>query len=331
MDSNVVAPPPEKLSSSGFSSRNTLLFKAYSHSAFLVPYCVMLVLGGHPALLHGVGARTVQPEGRHHLLGPPRAALKGVGFQVVCIAFYVDFFYNVILAWSLRFFFASFTTELPWTNCNNEWNTRNCREIGSSYNDTDDFDSDDPSQDANRTTTPAEEYWKREVLQIQHSGGIQDLGIIKWDLALCLLAVYLICYFSLWKGISTSGKPESSPRSLYKQALQKLRVSSKQTRKCSLKGTFFSIKATLVYKYLNTRCNCTAPLDKIQSCSLNLQPVMSSKMQAHMTRLPGIPAPCKTSQDRYGDFPQRDHESITFVGYLAALDLKNRDLHFDIR
>jgi solute carrier family 6 dopamine transporter-like protein 3 len=25
-------------------------------------------------------------------------------------------------------------------------------------------------------------------------------------MALCLLAVYLICYFSLWKGISTSGK-----------------------------------------------------------------------------------------------------------------------------
>lgn len=32
------------------------------------------------------------------------------------------------------------------------------------------------------------------------------MGHIKWDMALCLLAVYLICYFSLWKGISTSGK-----------------------------------------------------------------------------------------------------------------------------
>lgn len=33
-----------------------------------------------------------------------------------------------------------------------------------------------------------------------------DLGIIKWEMAACLLIVYLICYFSLWKGISTSGK-----------------------------------------------------------------------------------------------------------------------------
>lgn len=41
---------------------------------------------------------------------------------------------------------------------------------------------------------------------MNHSEGIHDLGAIKWDMALCLLAVYLICYFSLWKGISTSGK-----------------------------------------------------------------------------------------------------------------------------
>lgn len=32
------------------------------------------------------------------------------------------------------------------------------------------------------------------------------MGIIKWEMAACLLIVYLICYFSLWKGISTSGK-----------------------------------------------------------------------------------------------------------------------------
>ena len=48
------------------------------------------------------------------------------------------------------------------------------------------------------------------MLEIDKSGGITDLGVIKWDLALCLLAVYIICYFSLWKGISTSGKVSGS-------------------------------------------------------------------------------------------------------------------------
>ena len=54
--------------------------------------------------------------------------LSGIGWAVVLIAFYTDFFYNVIIAWSLHFFFSSFTTHLPWTTCNNEWNTPNCYE-----------------------------------------------------------------------------------------------------------------------------------------------------------------------------------------------------------
>ena len=50
----------------------------------------------------------------------------GVGCSVVLIAFYTDFFYNVIIAWSLYYFFASFSVNLPWTSCNNTWNTPQC-------------------------------------------------------------------------------------------------------------------------------------------------------------------------------------------------------------
>lgn len=53
----------------------------------------------------------------------------GIGFAVVLIAFYVDFFYNVIIAWALHFFFASFTSQLPWTTCSNSWNTPQCAEV----------------------------------------------------------------------------------------------------------------------------------------------------------------------------------------------------------
>lgn len=44
------------------------------------------------------------------------------------IAFYVDFYYNVIISWSLYYFFASFTQKVPWTSCNNSWNTPGCFE-----------------------------------------------------------------------------------------------------------------------------------------------------------------------------------------------------------
>nr|XP_053626491.1 LOW QUALITY PROTEIN: sodium-dependent dopamine transporter-like [Cherax quadricarinatus] len=207
--------------------------------AFLVPYCVMLVLGGIPLFFMELAPGQYNPKGAITCWGRLVPLFKGVGYQVVCIAFYVDFFYNVILAWSLRFFFASFTTDLPWTNCNNEWNTPNCREIGNKgalenldnttvildedYNNlffdnlTEVYPGAGSAAPLNKTTTPAEEYWTREVLQIQESSGIYNLGVIKWDLALCLLAVYLICYFSLWRGISTSGK--TVPRILYKSEM----------------------------------------------------------------------------------------------------------------
>jgi hypothetical protein len=53
----------------------------------------------------------------------------GIGYAVVLIAFYVDFYYNVIIAWALRYFFASFTSLLPWTTCDNSWNTPHCRPV----------------------------------------------------------------------------------------------------------------------------------------------------------------------------------------------------------
>jgi solute carrier family 6 dopamine transporter-like protein 3 len=55
--------------------------------------------------------------------------VAGIGYAVVLIAFYVDFYYNVIIAWALRYFFASFSSLLPWTTCDNSWNTPLCRPV----------------------------------------------------------------------------------------------------------------------------------------------------------------------------------------------------------
>uniref|UniRef100_A0A915HXV3 Sodium-dependent serotonin transporter n=1 Tax=Romanomermis culicivorax TaxID=13658 RepID=A0A915HXV3_ROMCU len=46
----------------------------------------------------------------------------------------------------------------------------------------------------------------REVLEIHKSSGLDDLGNIKWTLALCLVGVYTVVYFALWKGPKSSGK-----------------------------------------------------------------------------------------------------------------------------
>ena len=49
-------------------------------------------------------------------------------------------------------------------------------------------------------------YNRRGVLSLHNSSGIDDLGAPRWQLVLCLLAVFTILYFSLWKGVKTSGK-----------------------------------------------------------------------------------------------------------------------------
>lgn len=45
---------------------------------------------------------------------------------------------------------------------------------------------------------------RRRVLKI--SDGIHDLGALRWELALCLLLAWVICYFCIWKGVKSTGK-----------------------------------------------------------------------------------------------------------------------------
>lgn len=47
---------------------------------------------------------------------------------------------------------------------------------------------------------------RRSVLEQQRSDGLNRIGPIKWSLALCVMAVFILVYFSLWKGVRSSGK-----------------------------------------------------------------------------------------------------------------------------
>lgn len=47
---------------------------------------------------------------------------------------------------------------------------------------------------------------RRGVLHLHESGGIHDIGLPQWQLLLCLMVVVVILFFSLWKGVKTSGK-----------------------------------------------------------------------------------------------------------------------------
>ena len=76
--------------------------------------------------------------------------IVGVGYCAVFIAFYVSFYYNVIIGWSLYYAANSLTLTLPWTSCGNDWNTDYCT-----------MKCDNTSEfHCNQTRSPATEYFK---------------------------------------------------------------------------------------------------------------------------------------------------------------------------
>nr|XP_019964129.1 PREDICTED: sodium- and chloride-dependent GABA transporter 2-like [Paralichthys olivaceus] len=53
-------------------------------------------------------------------------------------------------------------------------------------------------------TSSVVEFWERRILGL--SSGIENIGNIRWDLALCLLLAWILCYFCVWNGVKSTGK-----------------------------------------------------------------------------------------------------------------------------
>uniref|UniRef100_H2MER4 Transporter n=1 Tax=Oryzias latipes TaxID=8090 RepID=H2MER4_ORYLA len=169
--------------------------------AFLIPYILFLVIAGMPLFYMELALGQYNREGAATVwkICP---VFKGVGYAVIVIALYVGFYYNVIIAWSLYYLYSSMTAELPWLKCGHSWNSINCTDpqhINASF-----FDKN--TSYANNKFTPASEYYERGVLHLHESKGIEDLGLPRLELTLCLVVVVFILYFSLWKGVKSSGK-----------------------------------------------------------------------------------------------------------------------------
>uniref|UniRef100_A0A672JH10 Transporter n=2 Tax=Salarias fasciatus TaxID=181472 RepID=A0A672JH10_SALFA len=165
---------------------------------FFIPYLLFLVLCGIPLFLletslgqytslGGVSAwRTICP-----LFG-------GLGYASQVMILHGCVYYIVILAWALFYLSYSFQAELPWSHCNNTWNTAACV-LFEHHNQT----ANASSLPVN-ATSPVMEFWEREVLRL--SASLDELGPVNWKLALCLAAVWLVCYFCVWKGVKSTGK-----------------------------------------------------------------------------------------------------------------------------
>lgn len=191
--------------------------------AFLIPFTVMLVIAGLPLMFMELSL------GQYASLGPVEAykqfcpLLRGLGYGMVLVSSVVMLYYNLIIAWTLYYMFASVLGgwELPWSKCEKEWSTEDCfmpdaAEACVSQNAS--YFKGKCLNSTQMTTMgllienvtsaikrpPAEEYFLNHVLGI--SSGIEETGSVRPFLAASLFLAWIIVFLCLSKGIQSSGK-----------------------------------------------------------------------------------------------------------------------------
>ncbi|CAK6962513.1 sodium- and chloride-dependent GABA transporter 2-like [Scomber scombrus] len=171
----------------------------HARGVFFVPYLLFLVLCGIPLFLLETSL------GQYTSLGGVSAwrsicpLFGGLGYASQMMILHGCVYYIIILAWAVFYLSNSFQAELPWSHCNNTWNTNACF-VFDQHNQTGNVSSSMPEN----ATSPVMEFWEREVLRL--SSSLDSLGPINWNLALCLAIVWLVCYFCVWKGVKSTGK-----------------------------------------------------------------------------------------------------------------------------
>ncbi|XP_040292333.1 sodium- and chloride-dependent GABA transporter 2-like [Bufo bufo] len=163
--------------------------------AFFIPYLIFLFTCGIPVFFLETALGQYTSQGGVTSWRKICPIFEGIGYSSQVIVILLNFYYIVVLAWAFFYLFNSFTSDLPWASCNNLWNTENCIDFHKSNN--------THNMTINGTSSVIE-FWERRVLSI--SDGIDQIGSLRWELALCLLLAWIICYFCIWKGVKSTGK-----------------------------------------------------------------------------------------------------------------------------
>ncbi|OWF45690.1 Sodium- and chloride-dependent glycine transporter 1 [Mizuhopecten yessoensis] len=179
--------------------------------AFLIPYTIFLVLCGIPLFFMEV------IFGQFVSLSPITIwricpLFKGVGYGMVIISGIVCVYYNIIISWTIYYLYHSLRAVLPWSMCNNPWNTDLCY-VRTGLNATSPVNITTTTlagnvavavQNVTKMMTASEEFWERHVLR--RTSGIHDMGELRWDLFICLFIAWVVIFLCLCKGVKSSGK-----------------------------------------------------------------------------------------------------------------------------
>ncbi|XP_052089563.1 sodium- and chloride-dependent glycine transporter 1-like isoform X4 [Mytilus californianus] len=192
--------------------------------AFLIPFLFFLIFCGIPLFFVETAMGQFSGKGLLHVwdICP---MFKGLGFGFMVPTLMWNVYYTTILGWALYYIGNSFISPLPWTTCNNEWNSPNCALDSSfigrqgnpntfSYLDTN--ATDNITHRLNITSsllltnqnvswiTAQEEFWQNNVLQM--SSGIHEIGHLNWRMILCLFGGWVLIGLCIFKGVKSVGK-----------------------------------------------------------------------------------------------------------------------------
>uniref|UniRef100_A0A8C5H6J0 Transporter n=1 Tax=Gouania willdenowi TaxID=441366 RepID=A0A8C5H6J0_GOUWI len=163
--------------------------------AFFVPYVIFFVCCGIPVFFLETALGQFTSEGGITCWRKVCPLFEGIGYATQVIEAHLNVYYIVILSWAIFYLFNCFTTELPWAGCGHYWNTEYCV----------DYYGENATNITNaNASSPVIEFWERRVLKI--SDGIEHMGGMRWELAMCLALAWFICYFCIWKGPKSTGK-----------------------------------------------------------------------------------------------------------------------------
>ncbi|CAF1249713.1 unnamed protein product [Adineta steineri] len=173
--------------------------------AFLIPYFCVYFLIGTPLFFLELSLGQFTSRGATAAFKMSRM-FKGVGWAMAINSFFVTIYYNIIIAWCLFYFFASFRKKLQWSDCGNWWNTERCLNADASDNSTARFLclATDRSSNCTLPILPPEEYFDHYVLR--RSNSLEDMGTPHWALTLCFLLAWILVAACIIQGIKSSGK-----------------------------------------------------------------------------------------------------------------------------
>lgn len=180
--------------------------------AFLIPYCIMVFLCGIPMQILELAVGQYTREGPVEAMRNICPLFSGVGIGMVLFSMLLSSYYSVVMSWAMLYLGSSFTSQLPWTHCNNTWNTEFCRQGSLPITARSDENvtgvqrliAIEFSNSSSRLRTPGQEFFDRRILQM--TDRVTDMGEVQLELAICLLIAWILLYVTIRKSVRWSGK-----------------------------------------------------------------------------------------------------------------------------